>query len=84
LPSASADVSRRGPSSWPKVTCRISWLPFEGVATVNATGTISSAKRPASMAAIALRWLSRAKASCASRLIFEARAWFSATSPFER
>jgi hypothetical protein len=48
------------------------------------TATISSANRPASMAAIALRWLSKANASCASRLIFDSRAWFSATRPFER
>ena len=33
----------------------------------NLSGTISSAKRPASCAASARRWLSRAKASCSSR-----------------
>ena len=44
-------------------------------------GTISSAKRPASMAATVRRWLSRAKASCSSRPICISAAMFSAVSP---
>ena len=86
LASASGDVSRRGPSSVSMRLGAAGARPTAGAASTIAasTATISSAKRPASIAATALRWLSRAKASCASRLIFDARAWFSATSPFER
>ena len=41
--------------------------PFCGAATLNVSGVISSAKRPASMAATARWWLRSAKASCSSR-----------------
>ena len=51
---------------------------------VRVTGTISSAKRPASMAAIARSCEASAKASCASREMPDWRAWFSATSPVLR
>jgi len=47
------------------------------------TGTIWSSKRPASMAATARCWLSRANASCRSRLTFQRSATFSAVSPIE-
>ena len=73
LASASSEVSRRGPSSvsTSRLRRRPARRPTAGAASTTSasTGTISSAKRPASMAAIALRWLSSAKASCASRVI---------------
>ena len=46
-----------------------------------ATGTISDAKCPAATAAAQRRWLSRAKASWASRLTPNSRATTSAVSP---
>ena len=45
------------------------------------TGTISSLKRPESTAAMALRWESREKASCSSRVMPRVRAMFSAVAP---
>src|SRR5438445_439610 len=60
---ASRDVSGRGCSS--RVT-RATPPFFWGTGT----GTISSENLPLSIAAIALRWLSRAKRSCSSRVIF--------------
>ena len=48
------------------------------------TGTISSANRPASIAAIARWWLRSANASCSSREMRDSRAWFSATRPVLR
>jgi hypothetical protein len=72
--SASSDVSRRGPSSVSKVMV---WFG-------TTSGTISSLNRPASIAAIALRWLSSANASCSSRETDASRAWFSPTSPVVR
>ena len=59
--SASMLVSRRGPSSASTTVSRPR-------ASRTVTGTSSSAKRPASMAATARRWLSRAKASWSERL----------------
>jgi hypothetical protein len=59
--SASSDVSSRGDSS----TANITGSPFfDGIGT----GRISSLNLPALMAAMALRWLSRANASCCSRV----------------
>ncbi len=72
LASALASVSRRGPSSVSKA-----W-PFTG------TGTISSLKRPPSMAATA-RWCERrAKASAFSRSMPYFRATSSAVMPIPR
>ena len=69
--SFSRVVSRRGCSSTAKVTC----VPSR---RVTSTGTISSTKRPASMAAIA-RWCERsAQASISSRLT---PAWTAAFHP---
>ena len=45
------------------------------------TGVISSLNRPAFCAALALCWLATAKASCSSRVIWKARATFSAVVP---
>ena len=59
--SRSAEVSRRGPSS---VSTTVSPLRPGMV-----TGTISSASRPASMAATARSWLRSAQASCCSRVM---------------
>ena len=59
--SRSAEVSRRGPSS---VSTTVS-PRRPGIVT----GTISSASRPASMAAIARSWLRSAHASCCSRVM---------------
>ena len=57
----SADVSRRGPSSVSTmVSPRRPWI---------VTGTISSASRPASIAAIARSWLRSAHASCWARVM---------------
>ena len=47
------------------------------------TGTSSSAKRPASIAATALAWLPSANASCSSRVMPCSRARFSAVWPSE-
>ena len=61
LPSASSEVSSRGVSS----SAIISGSPFFcGMGT----GTISSLKRPALMAATALRWLCSAYSSCCWRV----------------
>ena len=49
--------------------------------TVTSTGTIWSAKRPSRIAAAARFWLSRAKASWASRVIWFSAATFSAVTP---
>jgi len=45
------------------------------------TGAISSLKRPAFCAALAFCWDARANASCSSRVIWKARATFSAVMP---
>jgi len=67
-------VSRRGRSS---VVTSTGSPFFCGMGT----GMISSAKMPASMAAIARRWDSTAKASCWARLMPVISAMFSAVSP---
>ena len=83
--SASSDVSRRGPSSIATVISVAFGGPPFGVCTTRVvTGTISSAKRPASSAARARWWLRSAKASCSSREMPDSRAWFSATRPVLR
>ena len=87
LASASADVSRRGPSSTANAIWRViglAPLPFEPSTSAAVTGTISSVKRPASIAAIARWWLRSANASCSSREIADSRAWFSATRPVDK
>ena len=74
--SASAVESARGCSS--RVTTTGS--PFRCGTGI---GTIWESNRPASMAAIARRCDSSAKASCRSRLTFQRSATFSAVSPIE-
>ncbi len=74
--SFSASVSGRGCSS---VSTTIAG-PFR---CGTSTGTISSSKRPSSMAAAARRWLSSAKASCSSRVIPQRSATTSAVMPSE-
>ena len=85
--SAAADVSRRGPSSTSRVvsvTCGAPLPPPAPSTLRTGTGTVSSAKRPASIAATARSWLRSAKASCSAREICDAAAWFSATRPVPR
>ena len=49
--------------------------------TLTSIGTIWLAKRPSAIAAAARFWLSSAKASCASRVIWCSAATFSAVTP---
>ena len=69
----SSVVSRRGPSS-------VSTSPPRGVGTA----TISGARRPASIAAMARSWLRSAKASASSRVMPSRRATSSAVSGIEK
>ena len=75
--SASRVVSARGCSS--RVTTMGSPLGWG-----TRTGTIWPSKRPPSAAATARRWLSRAKASCSSRVTPQRVATSSAVSPMDR
>ena len=86
LASAAVEVSRRGPSSTAKAVSVTPGAPPPLAPSTmrTGTGTVSSANRPASIAAIARSWLRSAKASCSSREIFDAAAWFSATRPVPR
>ena len=71
--SASSVESRRGPSS---VSTTVSPLrPF------TVTGTVSSSKRPASIAATAFSWLCSANRSWRTRGISRSSARFSAVMP---
>ncbi len=69
----SGEVSLRGDSSW--LITVTPPFPF------TSSGTISSAKRPASCAATAFWWLSTEKASCSCRLMPAFSAVYSAYSP---
>ena len=71
--SASKLVSARGPSS--VATYEELLLP------VTSTGASSFAKRCADMAAVALRWLASAYASCSALVMPYSVARFSAVSP---
>ena len=85
LASASAEVSRRGPSSVSKTASSSRTRPPSSTQVRSTiSGTISSLNLPASIAATA-RWFERsAKASWSSRLTLNSRATFSPVRPMPR
>ena len=82
LARASAEVSRRGPSSRSKVPSREAGRPSSPAqSTRTGRGTISGSKRPESTASAARWWERRAKASWSSRLTFQRSATRSPVRP---
>jgi hypothetical protein len=84
LARASAEVSRRGPSSLVKVVSRCTGRPSSSSdSTRTSNGTISGSNRPESTASAASRWERRAKASWSSRLMLQRSATRSPVRPMD-
>ncbi len=88
VPAVTVPPSRKMAGSRPSFSMLVSALGISSVAKVmvsfflfTVTGTVSSSKSPFSTAARAFLWLSKAKASCSSRLMSYSSTRISAVAP---